>query len=130
MRSDRFKDKAEFYRKLCNYLKEARLKSGLSQAQIAEAINMSRYYVIKVEKGGSKPGTKTILTWVKICGITIDEFCREFLGMERTPEILFTKTPTVELDILKRQNDLILAFSAIARKMENAILEAKKNQTS
>ena len=59
--------------KLGNRLYELRKKSGLSQEELSEKLNVSRQAVSKWECGESLPDTDNLITIAKLYGVSIDE---------------------------------------------------------
>ena len=58
---------------IANRLLEYRKKSGLSQEELAEKLNISRQSVSKWERGEASPDTDNLIQLSKIYGITLDE---------------------------------------------------------
>ncbi|MGH7091723.1 MAG: helix-turn-helix transcriptional regulator [Stellaceae bacterium] len=49
----------------------ARLRAGLSQAQLAARMRTSRAAIARIESGQTLPGTKTILRYAKATGSSV-----------------------------------------------------------
>jgi putative transcriptional regulator len=59
--------------KIKNKIREMRLKKGLSQAELAEIIGVSRQTIISIEKGACIPSTFLALKLSKLFGKTVNE---------------------------------------------------------
>jgi putative transcriptional regulator len=59
--------------KLKNKIREMRLKKGLSQAELAGIIRVSRQTIISIEKGACIPSTLLALRLSKLFGKTVNE---------------------------------------------------------
>ena len=59
--------------KLKNKIKELRLKKGLSQAELAKVIGVSRQTIISIEKGACVPSTLLALKLSRLFGKTVNE---------------------------------------------------------
>ena len=71
-----------FTQEMAALLKKIRLRSGLSQSELAERIGLSKKtgysYISHLEKGFLKnPSLGTILMYLKICGESWPEFFRQ-----------------------------------------------------
>ena len=55
-----------------NYLKELRVKNGLSQEKLAERLGVSRQSVSKWEQGYAVPSSDNVLELSKLYGISAD----------------------------------------------------------
>ena len=69
-----------------NYIYELRCKSGLTQGEMAEKLEVSNKAVSKWENGKSKPTTNTLRKMAVLFGISIDELLKSREG-ERKMEI-------------------------------------------
>ena len=69
-----------------NYIYELRCKSGLTQGEMAEKLEVSNKAVSKWENGKSKPTTNTLRKMAVLFGISIDELLKIREG-ERKMEI-------------------------------------------
>ena len=49
-------------------LKDARLRAGLTQAELARRIGISRHFVLEVENGHRDPGYATMEKWLRALG--------------------------------------------------------------
>lgn len=58
---------------IANRLLEFRKKSGLSQEELAERLNISRQSVSKWERAESSPDTDNLILLAKIYGVTLDD---------------------------------------------------------
>jgi len=59
--------------KIKNKIREMRLKKGLSQAELAEIIGVSRQTIISIEKGACVPSTLLALRLSKLFGKTVND---------------------------------------------------------
>ena len=58
---------------IANRLLEYRKKSGLSQEELAEKLNISRQSVSKWERAEASPDTDNLIELAKIYGVTMDD---------------------------------------------------------
>jgi transcriptional regulator with XRE-family HTH domain len=49
-------------------LKDARLRAGLTQAELARRVGISRHFVLEVENGHRDAGYATMMKWVHVLG--------------------------------------------------------------
>ena len=75
---------------IANRLLEYRKKSGLSQEELAEKLNISRQSVSKWERAEASPDTDNLIELAKIYGVTMDDL----LNVEKP--INFKKEEIVE----------------------------------
>lgn len=66
-------------------IKEIRASAGLTQAQFAERLNLSRNYVAMIEIGQREPGDRTIADICRVFGIR-EEWLRDGLEPMRAPK--------------------------------------------
>lgn len=66
-------------------IKEIRASEGLTQAQFAEKLNLSRNYVAMIEIGQREPGDRTIADICRVFGIR-EEWLRDGLEPMRSPK--------------------------------------------
>lgn len=59
-------------------LRAARIDAGLSQQALADALEVCRETVSRIERGLGSPHTTTLAAWARICGVTTDSL----LGIE------------------------------------------------
>ena len=57
-------------------LKAARSRAGLTQEQVAEALDVTRQAVSKWETGAAEPSTSNLLALAKLYGIDLSELLR------------------------------------------------------
>jgi transcriptional regulator with XRE-family HTH domain len=50
-------------------LKEARLRAGFTQAELAKRIGISRHFVLEVENGHRDAGYQTMERWTRALGV-------------------------------------------------------------
>ena len=62
---------------LCEKLTQARKAAGLTQADIAARLSVSRQAVSRWESGQSKPSTEKLLALAKIYGVSLDWLCSD-----------------------------------------------------
>lgn len=62
---------------LCEKLTQARKAAGLTQADVAARLDVSRQAVSRWEGGQSKPSTKKLLALAKIYGVSLDWLCSD-----------------------------------------------------
>ena len=62
---------------LCEKLTQARKAAGLTQADVAAKLNVSRQAVSRWESGQSKPSTEKLLALAKIYGVSLDWLCSD-----------------------------------------------------
>ena len=59
---------------------DLRRRSGLSQEQMAEQLEVSRQAVSKWESGASDPSTSNLLALAKLYGVSAEDLLREAAG--------------------------------------------------
>lgn len=62
---------------LCEKLTQARKAAGLTQADVAARLDVSRQAVSRWEGGQSKPSTEKLLALAKIYGVSLDWLCSD-----------------------------------------------------
>lgn len=62
---------------LCEKLTQARKAAGLTQADVAAKLNVSRQAVSRWESGQSKPSTEKLLALAKIYDVSLDWLCSD-----------------------------------------------------
>lgn len=67
-------------------LAEMRREKGLTQADLAEAVNVSRQVVSKWETGVTTPGRANLKALSELYGVTVDALLREDWEVQRRPE--------------------------------------------
>ena len=77
---------------LCEKLTQARKAAGLTQADVAAKLNVSRQAVSRWESGQSKPSTEKLLALGALYGVSIDQLLNagnsEEPTVEATPDLL------------------------------------------
>ena len=77
---------------LCEKLTQARKAAGLTQADIAARLSVSRQAVSRWESGQSKPSTEKLLALGALYGVSIDQLLNagnsEKPTVEATPDLL------------------------------------------
>ena len=78
---------------LCEKLTQARKAAGLTQADIAARLSVSRQAVSRWESGQSKPSTEKLLTLGNLYGISLDQLLSaEEPAVETVPDLPETTT--------------------------------------
>ena len=78
---------------LCEKLTQARKTAGLTQADVAAKLNVSRQAVSRWESGQSKPSTEKLLTLGNLYGISLDQLLSaEKPAVETVPDLPETIT--------------------------------------
>ena len=78
---------------LCEKLMQARKAAGLTQADIAAKLHVSRQAVSRWESGQSKPSTEKLLTLGNLYGISLDQLLSaEEPAVETVPDLPETTT--------------------------------------
>ncbi len=78
---------------LCEKLTQARKAAGLTQADIAAKLHVSRQAVSRWESGQSKPSTEKLLTLGNLYGISLDQLLSaEEPAVETVPDLPETTT--------------------------------------
>jgi len=72
-------------------LKDARVRAGLTQAQLAQRIGISRHFVVEVENGHRDPGYATMDKWVQALGA--NDSLDLFQQMRRKPATPIFRQP-------------------------------------
>ena len=67
-------------RSLGDALRENRLRCGMTQEAVAEALNVSRQAVSKWENGSSDPTTGNLLALARLYGVSAEELLRAAAG--------------------------------------------------
>lgn len=70
-------EKSDIKRSLGETLKAHRIRCGMTQEFVAEAVGVSRQAVSKWETGASDPSTSNLLALAKLFGISPEELLRE-----------------------------------------------------
>ena len=80
------------YKKLGRKIREARLKLNLTQAQLAEAIDISDTYMGAIERGERSLTLDTLVRLVNRLGVTVDYLLLKQKTSSRSFEIYFSGT--------------------------------------
>ena len=70
------KENPQFYQSLAEALKAQRTAHGMTQEQVAEALEVTRQAVSKWETGAAEPSTSNLLALAKLYGIDLSELLR------------------------------------------------------
>lgn len=70
----------------CQRLAHARRDRGLSQADVAEALQLSRQAVSRWEAGAASPSTENLLRLAQLYGVTLDELLNGPAAPAQAPE--------------------------------------------
>ena len=77
-------ERKEFLAPYIEMMREARIRNGISQADLAEAVNLSTKYVTFVEGGTRVPSVETLLAMMAHAGVrqsTADELIMELVDL-------------------------------------------------
>ena len=110
-----------FTQEMAELLKKIRLRSGLSQSELAERIGLSKKtsysYISHLEKGFLKnPSLWTILMYLRICGVSWPEFFKELdrIDFKMRHEKMISQLPPqatqrkIQRDVMRYDPALIL----------------------
>ena len=67
------------YKRLGQRIKKERLKLNLTQAQLAEAVDISDTYVGQIERGERSPTLDTLIRLANRLGVTIDYLLQDYV---------------------------------------------------
>lgn len=70
------KENPQFYQSLAEALKAQRTAHGMTQEQVAEALDVTRQAVSKWETGAAEPSTSNLMALAKLYGIDLSELLR------------------------------------------------------
>lgn len=84
-------DKERFYTEVGRSIKEARNKAGLSQAELAKKISMSRASVVNIEKGRQNPPVHLLWVLSKTLNVPLLELIPDFQLSEDEINSFFEK---------------------------------------
>lgn len=70
------KENPQFYQSLAEALKAQRTAHGMTQEQVAEALDVTRQAVSKWETGAAEPSTSNLMALAKLYGIELSELLR------------------------------------------------------
>ena len=100
---------------LCEKLTQARKAAGLTQADIAARLSVSRQAVSRWESGQSKPSTEKLLALGALYGVSIDQLLNagnsEEPTVEATPDLLEVE-PLEPVISEKRHPRTLLKYAA------------------
>lgn len=104
---------------LCEKLTQARKAAGLTQADIAARLSVSRQAVSRWESGQSKPSTEKLLALAKIYAVSLDWLCSDvadektFEGVESSEDNETNNVTTSTEDKKKRKIRYIVIALAV-----------------
>lgn len=90
-------------------LVQLRKEKGLTQIELAEAVNVSRQAVSKWESGGALPSTENLIFLSKLYGVTID-----YLVNDESEKPVLTETKEVEVSESEKKNRKWIAYLVCA----------------
>ena len=70
------KENPQFYQSLAEALKAQRTAHGMTQEQVAEALDVTRQAISKWETGAAEPSTSNLMALAKLYGIELSELLR------------------------------------------------------
>lgn len=76
-------------------LRELRLKSGMTQLQLADKVNVTKSVINYYEHKDKKPSPDILIKFSEIFGVTTDYL----LGVEKTPEAMLDVSGLTEDDV-------------------------------
>ena len=79
---------------LSEKLYQLRKKSGLSQEQLAEQLNVSRQAISKWESGSAFPESEKLIIISNYFGVTVDYLLKDEVDEVKTPNAEIRKNPT------------------------------------
>ncbi|MCQ4950850.1 helix-turn-helix transcriptional regulator, partial [Bittarella massiliensis (ex Durand et al. 2017)] len=71
---------------LPEYIREARLQAGLSQEQVAEALEVSRQAVSRWERGASRPSTATLVALATLFHRSVEQLTGRYASSPQVEE--------------------------------------------
>lgn len=74
------------YNALRSLLREVRANAGLTQVQMADALNVGQSYVSKLERGENFVDVLLFARWCQVCGIKPGKALDRLLSLEDLPE--------------------------------------------
>lgn len=106
--------------RLAKRLKEARLRAGLSQTELAERIGVSRGAVGQWETGDSNPSNANMRSAADVLGVNVDWLASQRGPMEASPLTRSTGADGERVDISKLPSDQakVIAAAIADRKAE------------
>ncbi len=76
-------------------LRDLRLKSGMTQLQLADKVNVTKSVISYYEHKDKKPSPDILIKFAEIFGVTTDYL----LGVEKTPEAMLDVSGLTEDDV-------------------------------
>ena len=121
--------------KIANRLLEFRKKSGLSQEELAEKLNITRQSVSKWERAESAPDTDNLIELAKIYGVTLDDLLNVDKPMEQTEEKVIEEVKITNSGIFLESNlfednkgdNIIISDERAGKKYEGSDDEVVRN---
>lgn len=74
------------YNALRTLMREVRTNAGLTQVQMAEALNVGQSYVSKLERGENFVDVLLYARWCDVCGVKPGKALDALLSLEDLPE--------------------------------------------
>ena len=93
-------------------LTQARRAAGLTQADVAAKLNVSRQAVSRWESGRSKPSTERLLALSNLYGISLDQLLNAEEPVVKTVPDLPEAEPTEAVILEKRRPRTLLKYAA------------------
>ena len=121
--------------KIANRLLEFRKRSGLSQEELAEKLNITRQSVSKWERAESAPDTDNLIELAKIYGVTLDDLLNVDKPMEQTEEKVIEEVKITNSGIFLESNlfednkgdNIIISDERAGKKYEGSDDEVVRN---
>lgn len=107
-------------------IKEIRASAGLTQAQFAERLNLSRNYVAMIEIGQREPGDRTIADICRVFDIR-EEWLRDGLEPMRSPKSREEEVSEMVAKALNGDNEFKKAVIRMICNRTDAELETLNN---
>jgi transcriptional regulator with XRE-family HTH domain len=70
------------YEALRNLMHDVRVKAGLTQVQMAEALGVGQSYVSKLERGENFVDVLLFARWCSVCGVKPGKTLDKLVGMQ------------------------------------------------
>jgi transcriptional regulator with XRE-family HTH domain len=86
---------------IANNVRSARLKAGLTQAQLAELTSISRNYIVQIESGRRKPAIKTLDALSKATDTSISELLNGDEFIERLKAEMLDRAKSLNIEMGK-----------------------------
>ena len=121
--------------KIANRLLEFRKRSGLSQEELAEKLNITRQSVSKWERAESAPDTDNLIELAKIYGVTLDDLLNVDKPMEQTSDKVIEEVKITNSGIFLESNlfednkgdNIIISDERAGKKYEGSDDEVVRN---